>query len=197
MSAGGRAIPWCCCLDFVDGSEWQAIAPWRRANLPRAYNETIDGLIIGTSAGSCGTAAYRAEQVIVPTSRRSFVDRFSRSRFGAFAPRVLVHADLFLRRQSDGNVCHVPIVSHAAQVRESKTRLNMLPISRGSLFSGNWQKRPDAKAKHIQQKRDGSPIPEVGHGRRPRAKSGIGRNLVIACLVSIPDAGTAAIRNIL
>src|SRR6476660_928247 len=34
-------------------------------NLSKAYNDTIDGLVIGNSAGSCGTAAYRAEQVIV------------------------------------------------------------------------------------------------------------------------------------
>ena len=34
-------------------------------NLPKAYNDTIDGLVIGNSVGSCGTAAYRAEQVIV------------------------------------------------------------------------------------------------------------------------------------
>jgi PAS domain S-box-containing protein len=34
-------------------------------NLPKAYNDAIDGLVIGNSAGSCGTAAYRAEQVIV------------------------------------------------------------------------------------------------------------------------------------
>src|SRR5258708_669072 len=35
-------------------------------SLPKAYNDAIDGLVIGNSAGSCGTAAYRAEQVIVP-----------------------------------------------------------------------------------------------------------------------------------
>ena len=34
-------------------------------NLPKAYNDAIDGLVIGNSEGSCGTAAYRAEQVIV------------------------------------------------------------------------------------------------------------------------------------
>ncbi len=34
-------------------------------SLPIAYTEAIDGLVIGPSAGSCGTAAYRAEQVIV------------------------------------------------------------------------------------------------------------------------------------
>ena len=34
-------------------------------NLPKAYTEAIDGASIGASVGSCGTAAYRAEQVIV------------------------------------------------------------------------------------------------------------------------------------
>jgi len=34
-------------------------------NLPKAYNDAIGGLVIGNSIGSCGTAAYRAEQVIV------------------------------------------------------------------------------------------------------------------------------------
>jgi PAS domain S-box-containing protein len=34
-------------------------------NLPKAYTDAIDGLTIGPSAGSCGTAVYRAEQVIV------------------------------------------------------------------------------------------------------------------------------------
>src|ERR1700730_979829 len=34
-------------------------------NLPKAYTESIDGAFIGASVGSCGTPAYRAEQVIV------------------------------------------------------------------------------------------------------------------------------------
>jgi PAS domain S-box-containing protein len=34
-------------------------------NLPKAYTDAIDGAFIGNSVGSCGTAAYRAEQVIV------------------------------------------------------------------------------------------------------------------------------------
>src|SRR5207245_2724897 len=34
-------------------------------NLPKTYTEAIDGSFIGPSVGSCGTAAYRAEQVIV------------------------------------------------------------------------------------------------------------------------------------
>jgi PAS domain S-box-containing protein len=34
-------------------------------SLPRTYTEAIDGAVIGPSAGSCGTAAYRGEPVIV------------------------------------------------------------------------------------------------------------------------------------
>jgi PAS domain S-box-containing protein len=34
-------------------------------SLPTSYTEAIDGAVIGPSAGSCGTAAYRAEPVIV------------------------------------------------------------------------------------------------------------------------------------
>jgi signal transduction histidine kinase len=34
-------------------------------SLPMAYVEAIDGVVIGPSVGSCGTAAYRAEPVIV------------------------------------------------------------------------------------------------------------------------------------
>src|SRR4051812_28133294 len=34
-------------------------------HLPAAYNQAIDGLSIGASAGSCGTAAYRREMVVV------------------------------------------------------------------------------------------------------------------------------------
>ena len=34
-------------------------------SLPKAYTDAIDGGLIGPQAGSCGTAAYRAEQVIV------------------------------------------------------------------------------------------------------------------------------------
>jgi len=34
-------------------------------SLPSSYNEAVDGVVIGPCAGSCGTAAYRAEPVIV------------------------------------------------------------------------------------------------------------------------------------
>src|SRR6202022_3945590 len=34
-------------------------------SLPRAYTDAINGGVIGPSAGSCGTAAYRGEPVVV------------------------------------------------------------------------------------------------------------------------------------
>lgn len=40
---------------------WQCIAP----SLPRSYNLALEGVEIGPGAGSCGTAAYRREQVFV------------------------------------------------------------------------------------------------------------------------------------
>src|SRR5262245_34709972 len=40
---------------------WLGGAP----SLPKAYVDGIDGAVIGPRAGSCGTAAYRAQQVIV------------------------------------------------------------------------------------------------------------------------------------
>ncbi|HKA30205.1 MAG TPA: PAS domain S-box protein, partial [Candidatus Binatia bacterium] len=47
---------------LLDGDRLrQGAAP----SLPRAYTEAIDGAVIGPRAGSCGTAAYRLEQVIV------------------------------------------------------------------------------------------------------------------------------------
>ena len=54
-------------------------------NLPKAYTEAIDGLYIGPQVGSCGTAAYRAEQVIVPdvTSDPLWTD---------FRPLALAHS---------------------------------------------------------------------------------------------------------
>jgi len=35
-------------------------------SLPKAYTQAIDGLCIGPKAGSCGTAMYRREPVVVP-----------------------------------------------------------------------------------------------------------------------------------
>ncbi len=40
---------------------WQCIAP----SMPRAYNLALEGVEVGPAVGSCGTAAYRREQVFV------------------------------------------------------------------------------------------------------------------------------------
>lgn len=48
-------------LDKPGKNLWHGAAP----NLPKPYREEIDGVPIGPSCGSCGTAAYRKETVIV------------------------------------------------------------------------------------------------------------------------------------
>ena len=46
---------------LLDGNRlWHGAAP----SLPQSYTDSIDGVVIGPSVGSCGTAAYRAEPVI-------------------------------------------------------------------------------------------------------------------------------------
>jgi PAS domain S-box-containing protein len=49
-------------ISLLDGDRlWHGAAP----SLPKAYTDAINGAVIGPSAGSCGTAAYRGEPVIV------------------------------------------------------------------------------------------------------------------------------------
>jgi PAS domain S-box-containing protein len=48
-------------LDPDGTSLWHGAAP----SLPKSYTDAIDGASIGPAAGSCGTAAYRREPVIV------------------------------------------------------------------------------------------------------------------------------------
>jgi GAF domain-containing protein len=49
-------------ISLLDGDRlWCRAAP----SLPRAYTDAINGMAIGPSAGSCGTAASRGEPVIV------------------------------------------------------------------------------------------------------------------------------------
>jgi GAF domain-containing protein len=49
-------------ISLLDGDRlWRGAAP----SLPKAYTDAINGMAIGPSAGSCGTAAYRGQPVIV------------------------------------------------------------------------------------------------------------------------------------
>lgn len=51
----------CSILRVHDGRAYK----WVSLSLPEAYNNAVDGLVIGPNAGSCGTAAYLRERVIV------------------------------------------------------------------------------------------------------------------------------------
>ncbi len=59
MSAGSL-----CSILLLD-SDGDRLQHGAAPSLPRSYTEAIDGSAIGPSAGSCGTAAYRREPVIV------------------------------------------------------------------------------------------------------------------------------------
>ena len=49
-------------ISLLDGDRlWRGGAP----SLPKPYTDAINGMEIGPSTGSCGTAAYRGEPVIV------------------------------------------------------------------------------------------------------------------------------------
>lgn len=53
-----------CSILFLD-SEGHRLRHAAAPSLPASYTEAIDGVFIGPCAGSCGTAAYRREPVIV------------------------------------------------------------------------------------------------------------------------------------
>ncbi|WP_417551472.1 diguanylate cyclase [Marinomonas fungiae] len=52
-----------CSVLMVDGS--QRLRSYVAPNLPNSYLKAIDGVAVGPSIGSCGTAAYRKERVVV------------------------------------------------------------------------------------------------------------------------------------
>jgi diguanylate cyclase (GGDEF)-like protein/PAS domain S-box-containing protein len=59
-----EAPSWLCSVLLLDG-DGKHLFTGAGPSLPAFYNEAIDGLEIGPGAGSCGTAAYLAERVIV------------------------------------------------------------------------------------------------------------------------------------
>ena len=85
-------------------------------SLPKAYADALDGIPVGPSAGSCGTAAYRREQVIVEDIATDPLWADGRgSGFVSFAARLLVDADLLLARQSHRDDSPCTIASRAAR----------------------------------------------------------------------------------
>ena len=79
-------------------------------SLPEAYNEAIDGIPIGEGVGSCGTAAYRREPVIVTDIQTDplWTD-FRGAGRRARSARLLVDADLRLRRSADRHLRDLPL----------------------------------------------------------------------------------------
>ena len=77
-------------------------------SLPEPYIKAIDGLCIGPKAGSCGTAMYRREPVVVTDilagSALGGVPRRGRA---LWVPRLLVHSHTCAFGQGAGLVCHV------------------------------------------------------------------------------------------
>src|SRR5437879_1502109 len=108
MSNGGRAIFGCLGFDLINGSEWQAIAARRSTESPESlygsdrwsFHRAFCWLMRngGTPSRTGDRVRHRDRSVVV---------RLSRTCFGAFTARVLVDADLFLRRKSDRDICHV------------------------------------------------------------------------------------------
>ena len=59
------ALPGSICSVLLVSADGRSMLTIAGPNLPLEYNASIDGALIGPSAGSCGTAAYRREVVIV------------------------------------------------------------------------------------------------------------------------------------
>ena len=77
-------------------------------NLPEPYNRAIDGVAIGPSAGSCGTAAFRNDTVIVEDiAIDPLWAGFRTAGVGSRPTRVLVDAHQVLPAGGVGNLCAV------------------------------------------------------------------------------------------
>jgi len=57
--------PGCLCSILLVDAEGKHLHHGAGPSLPDFYNRAIDGIVIGDGVGSCGTAAYRGERVIV------------------------------------------------------------------------------------------------------------------------------------
>src|SRR5688572_2263331 len=77
-------------------------------SLPTAYSRAIDGESIGPQAGSCGTAAYRRERVIVADiATHPLLGELQACRPAPRSPGLLVKSDLFLEPRGSWNICNV------------------------------------------------------------------------------------------
>lgn len=60
--------PGCLCSILLLDTEGRHLQQGAAPSLPDFYNRAIDGIAIGDGVGSCGTAAYRKERIIVASS---------------------------------------------------------------------------------------------------------------------------------
>ena len=93
-----------CSILLLDSSGkrlWHGAGP----SIPKPYAQAIDGFVIGPNVGSCGSAAYRAEQVIV--SDIATDPRWTRFRKSPteWSQGMLVYPDTLAGKQSSGNLC--------------------------------------------------------------------------------------------
>jgi len=80
-----KMLPSTCCSVLLLDEGGKRLHHGFASNLPDDYVSAVDGLAVGPKAGSCGTAAYRGETVIVEDTfsdplwedYRSLVDKFS------------------------------------------------------------------------------------------------------------------------
>ena len=90
-------------------------------SLPEAYCAAVDGIAIGASAGSCGTAAFRREpRLRVGRDHRPAVGGLARARGRGRAPRLLVDAHLRDRRLAARHVR--ALLPHSARARRARPR---------------------------------------------------------------------------
>ena len=77
-------------------------------SLPKEYIAAIDGMLIGPQAGSCGTAAYRKETVIVSDiATDPLWEQGRRLALGHGLRACWSTPDPFLVWRCPGNLCHV------------------------------------------------------------------------------------------
>ena len=84
-------------------------------SLPREFTQSIDGVKIGPSTGSCGTALYRKQPVIVSDIETDplWAD-FRNLALPRRLASLLVDADPGTGRQHAGHLCHLlPRAAHS------------------------------------------------------------------------------------
>ena len=117
-----------------------------------AYTDAINGVAIGPSAGSCGTAAFRGEPVIVEDI--------------ATDPLWAEHRDLALRHSlracwsvpvsSQGKVTRrsqCTIASRARPTEFDQEFVGQITHLAGSGSNTNWRRRGSSEVRHISPKR--------------------------------------------